>query len=198
YTKFLEIVYDLISIRHLLYLNPMIWLFHHVTRGTRYLRYEGLQYTDADIADFSEAKSARQIPDKGDLRDYWIGISSAGDFLGTASSYTSIRDPILSLCHRLIACSIAGRSQAPEKAWVASRPERQPDATAGAPGDAKDGPVADEDAPAIPTSIQAPQPPPPLVAARIKPASKFRTTVHQYVTDTSRLSTPKSRMEKKE
>ncbi|GJU98916.1 hypothetical protein Tco_1328187 [Tanacetum coccineum] len=31
------------------------------------------------------AESARQIPDKGDLRDYWIGISSAGDFLGTVS-----------------------------------------------------------------------------------------------------------------
>ncbi|GJV68441.1 hypothetical protein Tco_1483950 [Tanacetum coccineum] len=38
------------------------------------------------------AESARQIPDKGDLRDYWIGISSAGD--------------------------IAGRSQAPEKMTV--------------------------------------------------------------------------------
>ncbi|GKB61006.1 hypothetical protein Tco_0917192 [Tanacetum coccineum] len=61
------------------------------------------------------AKSARQIPDKGDLRDYWIGISSARDFLGTASSYTLIRDPILRLCHRLIACSIAGKCQAPEK-----------------------------------------------------------------------------------
>nr|GEW33748.1 hypothetical protein [Tanacetum cinerariifolium] len=32
------------------------------------------------------ADSARQIPNKGDLRDYWIGISCAGDFLGTASS----------------------------------------------------------------------------------------------------------------
>ncbi|GJS60595.1 hypothetical protein Tco_0655379 [Tanacetum coccineum] len=29
--------------------------------------------------------------------------------------YTLIKDPILRLCHRLIACSIAGRSQAPEK-----------------------------------------------------------------------------------
>ncbi|GKD81956.1 hypothetical protein Tco_1348795 [Tanacetum coccineum] len=61
---------------------------------------------------------ARQIPDKGDLRDYWIWISSAGDFLGTTPSYTMIRDPILRLCHRLIACSIAGRSQAPEKVTV--------------------------------------------------------------------------------
>ncbi|GKC40060.1 hypothetical protein Tco_1052444 [Tanacetum coccineum] len=47
-----------------------------------------------------------------------IKISSAGDFLGTAPSYIMIRDPILRLCHRLITCSIAGRSQAPEKVTV--------------------------------------------------------------------------------
>ncbi|GJV22184.1 hypothetical protein Tco_1371204 [Tanacetum coccineum] len=61
------------------------------------------------------ADSARQILDKGDLRDSWIGISSVGDFIGIALSYTSIRDLILRQCHRLIACNIAGRSQAPEK-----------------------------------------------------------------------------------
>ncbi|GKB75596.1 hypothetical protein Tco_0942491 [Tanacetum coccineum] len=44
-----------------------------------------------------------------------MGISSARYFLGTALSYTMIRDPILRLCHRLIAYSIAGRSQAPKK-----------------------------------------------------------------------------------
>nr|GEZ79930.1 hypothetical protein [Tanacetum cinerariifolium] len=64
------------------------------------------------------AESARQIPNKGDLRDYWKQISFAGDFLGTTSSYSVIRDPILRLRHRLIACSIAGRSQAPEKVIV--------------------------------------------------------------------------------
>ncbi|GJX53365.1 hypothetical protein Tco_0281734 [Tanacetum coccineum] len=64
------------------------------------------------------AGSARQIPDKGDLRDYRMGISSVGDFLGTTPSYTLIRDPILRLCHRLITCSIAGRSQTPEKVTV--------------------------------------------------------------------------------
>ncbi|GJX04615.1 hypothetical protein Tco_0190531 [Tanacetum coccineum] len=145
----------------------------------RFLRYEGLEYTDADIADFEarlamihrrevhrvpvfdfeglpdlmaeglsgrsygardeggfgqaildldtpgtlqfqlgRAESARQIPDKGDLRNYWMGILSAGDFLGTTPSYTLIRDPILRLCHRLIACSIAGRSQTPKKVTV--------------------------------------------------------------------------------
>ncbi|GKE15527.1 hypothetical protein Tco_1423104 [Tanacetum coccineum] len=39
-------------------------------------------------------------------------------YLGTAPSYTMIWDPILRLCHRLIACSIAGRSQVPEKVTV--------------------------------------------------------------------------------
>ncbi|GKC80184.1 hypothetical protein Tco_1130958 [Tanacetum coccineum] len=42
-------------------------------------------------------------------------MQTAGDFLGTSPSYTLIRDHILRLCHRLIACSIAGRSQAPKK-----------------------------------------------------------------------------------
>ncbi|GJZ48454.1 hypothetical protein Tco_0602286 [Tanacetum coccineum] len=158
----------------------------------QYLRYEGLQYSDADIVDF-EARLARiyrtevhrvqvfdfeGLPDlmvdglsarmlmehrdaqgvslftsqawrllfdiRGplvhelileffstfrfgeailDLDTAWsstvsIGISSAGDFLGIAPSYTVIMDPILRLCHRLIDCSIAGRSQAPEKVTV--------------------------------------------------------------------------------
>nr|GEU85148.1 putative reverse transcriptase domain-containing protein [Tanacetum cinerariifolium] len=93
-----------------------------------YLRFEGLQYTKVDITDF-ETRLARiyrrQIPDKGDLRDYWIGSSSAGDFLGTTPSYTSIRDLILRLCHKLIACSIAGRSQAPKKVYTKSKKEHE-------------------------------------------------------------------------
>ncbi|GJV57606.1 hypothetical protein Tco_1458611 [Tanacetum coccineum] len=44
-----------------------------------------------------------------------LEISSARDFLGTAPSYTSIREPMLRLCHRQITCSIAGSSQAPKK-----------------------------------------------------------------------------------
>ncbi|GJZ57462.1 hypothetical protein Tco_0612956 [Tanacetum coccineum] len=60
-------------------------------------------------------ESASQILDKGDLSAYLVGISYAGDFLGTSPSYTSIRDLRLKLCHRLIACSISGRSHAPEK-----------------------------------------------------------------------------------
>ncbi|GJU01936.1 hypothetical protein Tco_1112274 [Tanacetum coccineum] len=128
-----------------------------------YLRFEGLEYTDVDIADFEDrmlmehrdaqgqrgvrhrmswrefilgiglhtmkeiestgfgaywVESVRQILDKGDLSAYWVGISSTGDFLGTTLSYTSIRDLVLRLYHRLVACSIAGRSQAPEKVTV--------------------------------------------------------------------------------
>ncbi|GJR73157.1 hypothetical protein Tco_0085522 [Tanacetum coccineum] len=64
------------------------------------------------------AESARKIPNKGGLSTYWVMISSAGDFLGIAPSYTSIMDPMLRLCHMLIACNIAGRSQAPKKVTV--------------------------------------------------------------------------------
>ncbi|GKG25507.1 hypothetical protein Tco_0398653, partial [Tanacetum coccineum] len=64
------------------------------------------------------AESARQIPDKGDLSAYWIAISFMGDFLGIPPFYTLIKDPILRLCHRLIACSIVGGSHAPKKVTV--------------------------------------------------------------------------------
>nr|GEU61772.1 hypothetical protein [Tanacetum cinerariifolium] len=64
------------------------------------------------------AESGRHISDKGDLSSYWREISAKGDFLGTPSSYTLIKDSMLRLCHGLIACSIAGRSQAPEKVTV--------------------------------------------------------------------------------
>ncbi|GJT54722.1 ribonuclease H-like domain-containing protein [Tanacetum coccineum] len=66
------------------------------------------------------ADSGRQISDKGDLSAYWREISSEGDFLGTPPSYTLIRDPMLRLCHRLITCSIVGRSQAPEKVTMSN------------------------------------------------------------------------------
>ncbi|GJZ30409.1 hypothetical protein Tco_0575456 [Tanacetum coccineum] len=118
--------------KHLYSVLNILILIRHTALPPReqrhpFLKYDGLQYTEADIEDFemrltriyrSEADSARQIPDKGDLRDYWIGISSTRDFLGTNPSYTAIRDPILRLYHRLIAFSIVGRSQAPEKVTV--------------------------------------------------------------------------------
>ncbi|GKB67053.1 hypothetical protein Tco_0928465 [Tanacetum coccineum] len=55
---------------------------------------------------------------KGDLHDYWRGISTDGDFLGPLPSYSLIRDLMLRLCHRMMAHSIAGRSQAPKKVIV--------------------------------------------------------------------------------
>nr|GEU68508.1 hypothetical protein [Tanacetum cinerariifolium] len=64
------------------------------------------------------AESARQIANKGDLSAYWVRISFAGDFLGTPPFYTLIRDPMLRSCHRLIACSTVGRSQAPVKVII--------------------------------------------------------------------------------
>ncbi|GJZ71405.1 hypothetical protein Tco_0635256 [Tanacetum coccineum] len=60
-------------------------------------------------------ESERMIPGKGDLHDYWRGISTDGDFLGPPPSYTLIRDLVLRLCLRMMTHSIAGRSQAPEK-----------------------------------------------------------------------------------
>ncbi|GKE74234.1 hypothetical protein Tco_1536275, partial [Tanacetum coccineum] len=77
-------------------------------------------YTDMKSAGFRTywAESARQILNKGDLSAYWRGISFEGNFLGTSPSYTAIRDSMLRLCYRLIACSIAERSQAPENVTV--------------------------------------------------------------------------------
>ncbi|GKD71243.1 hypothetical protein Tco_1325333 [Tanacetum coccineum] len=58
--------------------------------------------------------SERVIPDKGDLRDYWIEILFDRDFLGPPPSYVYIRDPMRRLCHRMIAYSISGKGHAPE------------------------------------------------------------------------------------
>ncbi|GJY70154.1 hypothetical protein Tco_0473136 [Tanacetum coccineum] len=44
-----------------------------------------------------------------------LEMAEAGDFLGPAPSYVLIRDPVRRLCHRMIAYSISGRGQAPEK-----------------------------------------------------------------------------------
>ncbi|GJV46099.1 hypothetical protein Tco_1430635 [Tanacetum coccineum] len=78
----------------------------------------GLHTTEEMVEDGFEAYwlgSERVIPDKGDLSDYWIEISSDRDFLRVAPSYTYIKDLVRRLCYRLISCSISGRGQAPEK-----------------------------------------------------------------------------------
>ncbi|GKD77170.1 hypothetical protein Tco_1339791 [Tanacetum coccineum] len=201
----------------------------------QFLRYEGLEYSDSDIADF-ESRMAMEHRDEasvvvftsqgwrrfgevlldldapeweddqweGDLHDYWRDISTDGDFLGPPPSYTLIRDSVLRLCHRMMAHSIAGRSQAPEKvtvndlfylrglavgslddtwAWVAMGPERQPDAAAGAPAVAEDAPAIDEGDQAVLAPVQAPQQPPtpPLAPARTMPQrmARLEEDVHE-------------------
>ncbi|GKC94099.1 hypothetical protein Tco_1159541 [Tanacetum coccineum] len=230
-----------------------------------YLRFKGLQYTDADITDFemrlgkiysreiaqgqgvftsrswrslfkirgplihelileffSTFRFGEAVLDLDTARALQFQLGGVRrHFLGTTSSYTSIRDSMLRLCHRLITYSIVGRSQAPEKvtvtdlfylrgmdvssvnipyllarylrlfalgkkqgamisggqfvarliceelddtwAWVASRPDRKQVVTTGAAKAAEDAPVVDEGASAVPTPVQAPQPPPPMV-----------------------------------
>ncbi|GJX86291.1 hypothetical protein Tco_0337065 [Tanacetum coccineum] len=117
-----------------------------------FLRFEGLEYTDADIVDFEERlgkiygkKSCLEI--RGPLvlelileffskirfcevvlgldtvgalqvqlgRAKRQGSSMRGIFFVLPPSYTANRDPMLRLCHRLIMCNIAGRSQASKK-----------------------------------------------------------------------------------
>ncbi|GJV19431.1 hypothetical protein Tco_1368451, partial [Tanacetum coccineum] len=90
-------------------------------------------------------------------------------------------------------------------AWVALGPERQPDDVVGAPEDAEDAPVDDEDGQAILAPIQTPHPPPPLVDARSIPqrlgrleeemqglrrdAGSLHELVERSITDQWRFST---------
>ncbi|GKB20109.1 hypothetical protein Tco_0854032 [Tanacetum coccineum] len=117
-TEFPAIVFDDISMSKTgTPSKPTIWLFHLGIRASvddfdeRLGKIFGREIHRMHVLDFG-------VPDKEDLDAYWKAISSEGDFLGSSPSYTAIRDPMLRLCHRLIACSIAGRSQAHEKVTV--------------------------------------------------------------------------------
>ncbi|GKE16022.1 hypothetical protein Tco_1423599, partial [Tanacetum coccineum] len=92
--------------------GPLVWELILVFLSTLRFRKE-----DMESSDFASywSKSERMIPRKRDLYDYLRGISTNGDFLGPPPSYSLIRDSMLRLCHRMMAHSIAGRSQAPEK-----------------------------------------------------------------------------------
>ncbi|GJZ19848.1 hypothetical protein Tco_0556438, partial [Tanacetum coccineum] len=102
-----------------------------------FLRYQGLEYSDPDIVDFNERDTlyakmrmehrdgdgvivftseawGRVFDTRGPLGRRWSS-SVLQDFLGPPPSYTLIRDLVLRLCHRMMAHSIAGRSQAPKK-----------------------------------------------------------------------------------
>ncbi|GJR81048.1 hypothetical protein Tco_0151833 [Tanacetum coccineum] len=113
--------------------------------------------------------SERVIPDKGDLRVYWIEISSDRDFLGPAPSYVHIIDHYL-FRHakgrksgaRLSGGHVIGRLTS-HFGLVGDHglKERQQVAAVGAPRAAEDAPAADEGAQAVPAPVQAPQSPPP-------------------------------------
>ena len=72
------------------------------------------EITSLGFADYW-TNSLRVVPDRGLLGDYWDRISSEGDSTTTTLSYTLMREPMRRLCHRLIAYSIIGRGQSPEK-----------------------------------------------------------------------------------
>ncbi|GKB11568.1 hypothetical protein Tco_0845491 [Tanacetum coccineum] len=57
----------------------------------------------------------RSLPPRAE-RHLWLRIAFNGDLLGAVPFYTSIRDSLRRLWHRLIAFSISERGQAPEKA----------------------------------------------------------------------------------
>ncbi|GJZ92292.1 hypothetical protein Tco_0664357 [Tanacetum coccineum] len=69
-----------------------------------------ISFDESDDEDYT-AESARQIPDKGDLSAYWVGISSTRDFLGTTLYYTLIRDSMPRLCHRYLRMFASGRKR---------------------------------------------------------------------------------------
>ncbi|GJY45923.1 hypothetical protein Tco_0434986 [Tanacetum coccineum] len=50
------------------------------------------RFSDAELG--MDDESSRVIASKADLRDYWTGIYSLGDFLTTVPSYTAIKDPL--------------------------------------------------------------------------------------------------------
>ncbi|GJV04604.1 hypothetical protein Tco_1338173 [Tanacetum coccineum] len=132
--------------------------------------------------------SKRVIPDKGDLSDYWVKISSSKDFLRGAPSYTYIKDLVRRLCYKLISYNISGRGRHLKSTCLGTLREgiavsgyledillgvllitlvwtkEAPDAASGALGAAEDSLVVDEGAQANLAPEQAPQPaPPPLV-----------------------------------
>ncbi|GKB02727.1 hypothetical protein Tco_0830816 [Tanacetum coccineum] len=82
------------------------------------LRFRERQFILALGLHTEEEMESLSFARKEDLHDYWRDISTDGDFLGPPPPYTLIRDPVLRLCHRMMAHSIAGRSQAPEKVIV--------------------------------------------------------------------------------
>ncbi|GJS18575.1 hypothetical protein Tco_0413047 [Tanacetum coccineum] len=140
-------------------------------------------------------RSERLIPDKGDLSDYSVEISShgflerhiegrksgarllGGHFIGRLAHHFGLvsDDGLrgLSVMARELPLIDMGElvklyicmEFRYDWAWVAPRPERQQVAAAGAPKAAEYAPAVDEGTQADPAPVQAPQPPPPPPAA---------------------------------
>ncbi|GKB41029.1 hypothetical protein Tco_0885971 [Tanacetum coccineum] len=226
-----------------------IWYSYFVFFNSYY------EYTDADIVDFEMrlGKIYRrdvhrvQVFYYGGLTDLMAEGLSDRMLMEHRDAQGQDMDPMLRLCHMLIACSIAGRSQVTEKvtvtdlfylrgmdvgsvnvpyllamylrlfasgrkqgamisggqficeelddtwAWVAPRPGRQPDVTAGTPEDA---PAVDEAAPTDPAPMQAPQPPhvapgtmPQRIARLEEEVHKLRQSIVGLRGDVDRLIT---------
>nr|GEV35093.1 hypothetical protein [Tanacetum cinerariifolium] len=153
----------------------------------QYLRYEGLQYTDADIADF-KTRLARiymrevqrvQVLDFGGLSDLMAeGLKgrmlmehkdAQGQSVFTSRAWRQI---ILALgLHTAEEMHTAGFGLY----WAETLgPERQLDATAGAPKAAEDAPDVDEGDLTVRAPIQEPQPPPPPPVSRTMPQRMAR------------------------
>ncbi|GJT10608.1 hypothetical protein Tco_0857650 [Tanacetum coccineum] len=121
--------------------------------------------------------SERVIPDKGDLSDYWVEISSGRDFLRgggmhlkrytegkKSGAMLSVGHFIGCLAHHFGLVSDDGL----RGLYVVTRgTKRQPVAAAAAPGDVEDAPDIDDGAQAIPAPIHAPPPPPPVAGRTI-------------------------------
>ncbi|GJR96458.1 RNA-directed DNA polymerase, eukaryota [Tanacetum coccineum] len=82
-------------------------------------------------------------------------------------------------------------------AWVAPRPERQPDAAAGAPKVAKGAPDVDEDAQAVLAPVQTPQPPPAAAQGRTMAQRLGMRIVMVPPKVTPQLPKPKVKVEEK-
>ncbi|GJU75437.1 hypothetical protein Tco_1272507 [Tanacetum coccineum] len=114
--------------------------------------------------------SERVVPDKGDLSDYWVVISSGRGFLRSAPSYAYIKDLVRRLCHRHTKGRKSGARLS--KGHFIGRLAHHfglvsDDGLRGLSVVASELPLidmVDEGAQADPAPVHAPQPPPPPLA----------------------------------
>ncbi|GJT62153.1 hypothetical protein Tco_1005686 [Tanacetum coccineum] len=102
--------------------------------------------------------SERVIPDKGDLRDYWIGISSDKDFWGPlplmfTSETMSLQLGILPVLIRLVSDEAMERFVKIIARELLVIDLHELAVVAGAPGAAEDAPVVDVGAEAVPAPV---------------------------------------------